>query len=384
MADEVLIQVEKRYPGGGGVRGTLTIPLGGPSVTVVFGPSGAGKTTLLRCIAGLERPERGLIRFGDEVWLDTETGRWVPPQGRRVGFVFQDDVLFPHQTVRGNVAYGLRGMARAERDRRVTEMLKLLELEALADRYPRTLSGGQRRRVALARALAPGPRLLLLDEPLAALDAPARQEIRRLIRQVLVRTGIPAVLVTHDRDEVLAMGDRMAVVLNGEIVQVGTVEEVWSRPASPAVARALGVENLWPGRVVGYDGDLVVVAVGDRQLRAVPSEDLQDARDVWVVVHPRDVVLEKGSLLAIEADARVSARNRLVGRVVGFVPEEHVLRVWLDCGFRLAAVITYPAREALDLREGDVVTAFVKAPAVRLIPHGAFEGKIPGREPSLA
>ncbi len=370
MADEVLIRVEKRYPGGGGVRGTLTIPLGGPSVTVVFGPSGAGKTTLLRCIAGLERPERGFIRFGDEVWLDTEAGVWVPPQRRRVGFVFQDDVLFPHRTVWGNVVYGLRGMGRAERTRRVAEMLRLLELEALADRYPRTLSGGQRRRVALARALAPGPRLLLLDEPLAALDAPARQEVRRRIRQVLARTGIPAVLVTHERDEALAMGDRMAVVLDGEVVQVGPVEEVWSRPASPAIARALGAENLWPGRVVGGDGDLVAVAVGDRRLWAVPSEDLGGARDVWVLVHPRDVVLEKGSLPEVEADARVSARNRLVGRVVGFVPEEHVLRVWLDCGFRLSAVITYPAREALGLREGDVVTAVVKAPAVRLIPHG--------------
>ncbi|MCS7312161.1 MAG: ABC transporter ATP-binding protein [Acidobacteria bacterium] len=373
MADEVLIRVEKRYPSGGGIRGELTIPGGGPSVTVVFGPSGAGKTTLLRCIAGLERPERGLIRFGHEVWLDTETGRWVPPQGRRVGFVFQDDVLFPHRTVWGNVAYGLRSMPWAEQAQRVAEMLRLLDLEALADRYPRTLSGGQRRRVALARALAPAPRLLLLDEPLAALDAPARREVQRLIRQVLAHTRIPAVLVTHDRDEVLAMGDRMAVVLDGEVVQVGTVEEVWSRPASPAVAQALGIENLWSGRVVGRDGDLVAVAVGDRRLWALPPEDLQDTGDVWVVVHPRDVVLEKGTLPGFEADLRVSARNRLAGRVVGFVPEEHVLRVWLDCGFRLSAVITYQAREAMDLREGDAVMAIIKAPAVRLIPHGAPE-----------
>lgn len=367
MADEVLIRVEKHYPTGGGIRGEMTVPLGAPSVTVVFGPSGAGKTTLLRCIAGLERPERGLIRFGEEVWFDAETGLWVPPQRRRVGFVFQDDVLFPHQTVRENVAYGLRKMARPERDRRVAEILRLLDLEALADRYPRTLSGGQRRRVALARALAPGPRLLLLDEPLTGLDVPARREIRQSIRRVLAHTGIPAVLVTHDRDEVLAVGDRMVVVLDGVIVQTGTLREVWEHPASPAVVRALGVENLLPGRVAATDASLVTVAVGDRHLFAVPTEGLRVGRDVWVLIHPRDILIEKGPLPTPEGDLRVSARNRLVGRVTALVPEESILRVWLDCGFRLAAVITYPAREELGLREGDTVTAVVKASAVRLL-----------------
>jgi molybdate transport system ATP-binding protein len=373
MADEVLIRIEKRYPTGGGIRGEMTVPLGVPSVTVVFGPSGSGKTTLLRCIAGLERPEWGLIRFGPEVWLDTDAGVWVPPQRRRVGFVFQDDVLFPHQTVRENIAYGLRKLPRPERDRRVTELLKLLDIEALADRYPRTLSGGQRRRVALARALAPGPRLLLLDEPLTGLDASARQEIQRLIRQVLTHAGIPAILVTHDRDEVLAMGDRMTVVLDGVILQVGTLAEVWERPASPAVAQALGVENVLRGRVVDVNGTLATVAVGDRRLYAVMSEDLRTVRDVWVVLHPRDVLIEKGGSSESEGDFQVSARNRLVGRVTALVPEETVLRVWLDCGFRLAAVITYPAREDLDLREGDVVTAIVKASAVRLVPHGSLQ-----------
>jgi len=292
---------------------------------------------------------------------------------RRVGFVFQDDVLFPHQTVRENIAYGLRKLPRPERDRRVAEMLKLLDIEALADRYPRTLSGGQRRRVALARALAPGPRLLLLDEPLTGLDASARQEIQRLIRQVLTHAGIPAILVTHDRDEVLAMGDRMTVVLDGVILQVGTLAEVWERPASPAVAQALGVENVFRGRVVDVNGTLATVAVGDRRLYAVMSEDLRTVRDVWVVLHPRDVLIEKGGSSESEGDFQVSARNRLVGRVTALVPEETVLRVWLDCGFRLAAVITYPAREDLDLREGDVVTAIVKASAVRLVPHGSLQ-----------
>src|ERR1700722_6113243 len=170
---------EKRFPAGPTIHGRLRLPAGAPFVTVLFGPSGAGKTTVLRCLAGLERPESGTIRFGDETWFDAEARVCVPPQHRGVGYLFQDYALFPHLTVEGNIAYGLGNVPKAERRNRVGEAVALLRLGGLERRFPRQLSGGEQQRGALAGAGVPHPRLLLLDEPLSALDAPTRESLRR-------------------------------------------------------------------------------------------------------------------------------------------------------------------------------------------------------------
>ncbi|MCC6742507.1 MAG: ATP-binding cassette domain-containing protein, partial [Acidobacteria bacterium] len=208
MDASLTVDIAKRFRGGSSVEAAFSTS-SVPAITVVFGPSGAGKTTILRVVAGLERPDRGVVSCGGDVWIDTAAGLFVPPQKRSAGVVFQDYALFPHRTVAENIGFGLSGLSSPQRKARVSELLDRFELGALADRAPRTLSGGEQQRVALARALAREPRLLLLDEPLAALDAPRREALRRELRLMLRETGIETLLVTHDRTEALALGDRI-------------------------------------------------------------------------------------------------------------------------------------------------------------------------------
>jgi molybdate transport system ATP-binding protein len=359
MAARLLARFRRRHAGGPAVEADVELD---PDwqVTVVFGPSGAGKTTLLRCLAGLERPQQGLIRFGAETWLDTERGVDVPPQQRRVGFLFQEYALFPHLDVRANVAYGLRG-PRPERPPQLESAMRLLDLEALAHRRPRELSGGQRQRVALARALACAPGLLLLDEPLSALDAPAREPLRHELRLLLVRLGLPAVIVTHDHAEALALGDGLVVMVDGRVRQAGPVAEVFTRPADLDVARAVGVENVVPSRVVDRRDGLVTLDANGVRLSGVdPGGPL--GVQAYACIQAGDVVLERG-----EAHGGSSVRNHLAGRVTTLAAEGPVVRVTVDCGFPLRAVITRVGSEELRLRDGEPVTAAVKATAVHVV-----------------
>jgi molybdate transport system ATP-binding protein len=361
VAGALALDLERRYPRGPTVRAELELPIDPPSVTVLFGPSGSGKTTILRCVAGLERPDRGWVRFGEEVWSDSASGAWVPPQRRGVGFLDQDLALFPHRTVRGNVAYGLRRLPRPERRRRVAELLERFRIAELADRRPSALSGGQRQRVALARALAPSPRVLLLDEPLSALDAPTREELRRELRHLLVEAGIPSVLVTHDRTEAMVLGDRIAVVVDGAVRQVGPVEEVFSHPVDPEVARAVGVETVVPARVRGRrDGLLELEAHG---LRLVAVDTGLAVEEVLACIRAEEVVLRLAEPVA------ESARNHLPATVLAVRREGPLERVALDCGFELAAVVTPEARRELGLEPGRRVVAVVKAPAIHCVPR---------------
>ncbi len=362
MADEVILDIEKAYPSGATVRANLRFPFT-PSITVLFGPSGAGKTTILRCLAGLEHPQRGIIRFGNETWFDSSTGTRQSPQKRRIGYVFQDDALFPHLTVKENIGYGLGRLPAPERAALVSEMLHLLDLKHLAERKPRTLSGGQRRRVAIARALAPKPRLLLLDEPLSALDAPARIEIQRELRRLVLERGIPAVLVTHDRAEALAMGNRMAIVVKGQIRQTGAVEEVFAKPVDLEVARVVGVDTLIPGRILRRSEGLAEVKAGPCRFWAldhgIPEEE------VFISIRAEDIVLLK------DPSGDLSALNRLPGRVATVDPEGPVYRISIDCGCNLSALVTRHTVQTMGLAVGSQVVAAIKAPSVHLFPRGA-------------
>jgi molybdate transport system ATP-binding protein len=350
------------------VDAELEVPLGGPPVTALFGPSGAGKTTLLRCVAGLERPETGsLVAFGDEVWCDD--GRHVPARSRRVGLLFQDHALFPHLDVDANVAYGLRGVPRSLRAGRVAEALATAGAEHLAGRRVAELSGGEAQRVALARALAPRPRLLLLDEPLSALDTPTRSRLRVELREVLVRSSAPTLLVSHDRTEVLTLADRVTVVVGGRVLQVGSPGEVFGRPTDAAVAHVVGVETAAPGVVRSRGEGVLGVEVGSGACRLtaveVPGEAaLGPGDEVLVCIRAEDVALELPG-----RDGPSSPRNHLPGTVTSLAVDGPLVRVDVDCGFPLAAYITRPAREELGLVPGSAVMASVKGPAVHLVPH---------------
>jgi molybdate transport system ATP-binding protein len=243
----------------------------GDGVAVLFGPSGAGKTLTLQCLAGLIRPDSGRVTVGERVLFDAARGIDVPPQRRRIGYVFQGYALFPHLTVADNVGFGLRQAPRAVRRERVARVLARLGLGALARRYPRELSGGERQRVALGRALAIEPELLLLDEPLSALDAPLRRSLRDELRALLSEVGTAAVVVTHDVTEAYRLADRIVVYDGGRVVQSAARAELLWQPASEAVARIMGIRNLLHGTVIKATPDRIQIRWRGQTLEAVNS-----------------------------------------------------------------------------------------------------------------
>ena len=352
----------KRFAGGPEIRVAALQTSEQAGVTVLFGASGAGKTTVLRCAAGLDQPDEGTICFGKELWFDADQGVFVPPRKRRIGFVPQEYRLFPHLSVEKNIAYGLSELPAPERRGRIGDMILWLGLEGLERRLPHELSGGQQQRVALARAVVRRPCLLLLDEPLASLDAPTRMRLRRELRRLLKHLGIPTLLVTHDRTEALALGDDLVVMDGGKNVQHGPVHEVFSRPVSLAVAGIVAVETVLPGIVVER-GELVTVAVGERKLTAVGNDLPAGTTEVYVCIRAEDVVLMK------DAAARKSARNCLSAVVRALAREGPMVRIDLDCGFPLMAMLTNQASEELGLEKDQPVLALVKAPQVHLIPR---------------
>ncbi len=256
----------------------------------LLGPSGCGKTTTLRCVAGFEFPDEGRVRLNDEDITD------LPPEKRDIGMVFQNYALFPHLTVYRNLAFGLemRGIGKAECRRRVGEVLAMVQLTAMAERYPRQLSGGQQQRVALARALVIEPRLLLLDEPLANLDAVLREDMRVFIRELQKRVGITTLYVTHDQAEAMVMSDRVAVMLGGRLMQFDVPEAIYMRPRSVEVARFIGRSNLIEGHVEGMT-DLpgpcptyqVLTALGS--VPASHDQPLATGQPVHVTIRPEAI-----------------------------------------------------------------------------------------------
>jgi molybdate transport system ATP-binding protein len=358
MADRLVASFVKTHSPAVRISADLELDGGDDRVMVLFGPSGSGKTTILRCLAGLDRPQSGSIRFGDDVWFDASTGVNRPPQRRRLAYVPQDNSLFPHLTVEGNIRFGMDGTSSADR---VEAILRRVHLDGKGRRYPSELSGGERQRVALARVLARDPRLVLLDEPLAALDLPLKEPMRRELRQFLRSMEIPSVVVTHDRVDALTLGDRMAVIAEGRVRQVGPVHEVFTRPADVVVAASVGVETVVPGEVADCRDGLAIVRVGPTTIASAQTETV--SRTVFVCIRAEDVTLESAP------HREVSARNQLPGRVTELVQEGAVVRARVDCGFSLSALITRSASDQLRLAEGAGVVAAIKATAVHLIPR---------------
>lgn len=253
---------------------SLDVPAG--AIAALLGPSGCGKTTLLRIVAGLEPADSGTVRVAGEP-VDG-----VPPHLRGFGLMFQDYALFPHLDVAGNVAFGLRGLARAERERRVAELLELVGLRGYGSRRVYDLSGGERQRVALARALAPRPRLLMLDEPLAALDRTLRERLQDELRSILRAVGVTTLYVTHDQEEAFALADVVALLNAGRVEQIGAPEAIYRQPASAWAARFLGLGNILRG-TLRADGR-VETPLGPLTCRAAPG--LRAGQAVAVVIYP--------------------------------------------------------------------------------------------------
>ncbi|WP_105031104.1 ABC transporter ATP-binding protein [Arthrobacter ruber] len=286
--------VTKRYGSARGVEGMdLVVPPG--ELLTLIGPSGCGKSTTLRLVAGLERPDAGTITVAGRVVADTR--RFVEPERRRVGLVFQDHALFPHLTVGKNVEFGLHDLRSGERRSRAGELLDLVQLAHLADRYPHELSGGEQQRVALARALAPRPAVVLLDEPFSSLDESLRAQVRRDTVATLRETGTTGVLVTHDQTEALSVGTRVVVMNNGLIEQADSPEKVFEQPSTRFVASFMGDADFLPAHV---HRALLTCEIGI--VSTVPGWADSDA-DVDVVLRPHEVALSPSA----DATARVSA-----------------------------------------------------------------------------
>ena len=350
---------EKRFPSGAVIRGRLEWPCGPSRVLVLFGPSGCGKTTILRCLAGLERPERGGIRFGDETWFDADRGVSLPPQQRGVGCLFQDYALFPHLTVAQNIGFGLKAGSRRDRAHCVAEWLARFQLEGFERRRPRQLSGGQQQRVALARVLAATPRLLCLDEPLSALDAPTRAELRISLRSVLHGLTMPTMLVTHEADEALALADDVAVLSEGEVRQFGRVDEVFAAPCDADVARIVGFENILPC-LVESNGTVHLGPV------TLSSNARQDGRG-RCAFRAADVEL-------LRDETGTPAENAFPATVVEIVPEAARTRVILSSPERIHAALLPGRHVALGLRPGDRVLCGVPAAVIRVFAGNCEHG----------
>ena len=363
MAAEVAIDIWKTFPGRAPITAALNYPLEQATALVLFGPSGSGKTTVLRCIAGLEWPERGSIRFISRTWLDTNTGVTVAPQHRQIGYMAQDYALFPSHTVAGNIAYGLGALAAPQRKKRVDEMLDLFQLRGFESAKPRELSGGQQQRVALARAVAPRPQLLLLDEPLSALDVPTRLQLRGELRTLLKRLALPSIIVTHDWAETLSLGDVVAVMGEGRVLQVGRPQDVFCRPANAAVAQIVGVETVIEGHVVEELNGLSTVRVNGTLLKGLGSYEI--GSPVFVCIRAEDVVLEQAGT------GLTSARNHLNAKISEIVDHGVMVHVKIDCGFPLVAMVTRGAREELHLEPGAPIVVAIKAGAVHLVPRSS-------------
>ncbi len=302
----------------------------------LLGPSGCGKTTLLRLLAGLDTPDEGRIL------LDGEDIAPIPPYRRPINMMFQSYALFPHLTVEGNVAFGLKqeGLPKTEITARVEEMLALVRLEGLAKRKPHQLSGGQRQRVALARSLVKRPRVLLLDEPLAALDKKLRGETQFELMQLQERLGLTFVIVTHDQQEAMTVADRIGVMDHGRLIQVATPPEIYERPNSRWVADFIGEVNLIEGRVVDVGAsETVIASVAAGRLRALSPTDVKPGDAVWVALRPEKVRIA-------HAPPPTDGENCVAGQVgnIGYLGDLSVYKVRLDNGTVMKAAVANVTR----------------------------------------
>ena len=339
----------------------------GPGFTILFGPSGAGKTTLLDCVAGLATPDAGRISIAERVLFDANTSVQVPVARRGVGYVLQDLALFPHLTVEQNTEYGLAHLLRSARKQRATAMLQEFRIDHLRQQLPGKISGGERQRVALARALVTDPRILLLDEPLAALDASTKARIIDDLRRWNQVHRIPILYVTHSREEVTALGERVLVMDQGRIIAQGTPHEVLRAPLQETVAQLAGFENIFDAIVESVHEDRGTMTcrlpgeTGSSVLLETPLIRAEAGSRLRVGVRAGDI------LLAIAKPVGLSARNVIAGRLVSLERRDMIISARVDCGVEMEVYLTLAARDALQLEADREVWLVIKTHSCHLI-----------------
>ena len=340
-----------------------------PGFTILFGASGAGKTTLLNCVAGLTRPDAGRIAVDDRVLFDSARHLSAPVAQRRIGYVFQDLALFPHLTAEQNVAYGLAKLQQRERQSRTLAILESLKIAHLRQRKPSDLSGGERQRVALARALATDPCVLLLDEPLAALDLPTKALILDDLRRWNELHRVPILYVTHSRDEVFALGERVLVLEHGRIVAQGVPHQVMTVPLMETVAQLAGFENIFDATVEAIHEDR-----GTLTCRLESSDVRLETPLVRAAMGAKlRVGIRAGDILLATAEPReISARNIIPGSVVSAERRDMIILARVKCGgssvrLEIAVQLTLAARDSLRLIEGRAVWLVVKTHSCHLM-----------------
>jgi len=359
------VDIRKRFGAAASPQFQLQVAAEFPAgFTVLFGPSGAGKSTLLDCIAGLVMPDEGTIRLDKTVFFDRGRGICLAPQQRRAGYVFQSLALFPHLTVEENIAFGIANRKDAERQERVRNILRALHIDNLGKRKPRELSGGQQQRVALARSLVTQPQVLLLDEPLTGLDAALRQSILADLREWNAANRVPILYVTHNREEVDAIGQRVVAVVEGHARESGLPRAVLDAPRTLGLAQAAGFENLLLGRVVEHrtdDGVMRVALQGDHCELEVPLGSAKPGSPVQIAIRAGDILLAK------EAPQGLSARNVVPGIIEKMEPRGALVLVEVSAGLNFLVHVTPGAARSLQLREGLPVWLVLKTHSCHVV-----------------
>jgi len=352
--------IQKRFGSVNGHPVTIDVHMKAvEGITVLFGPSGAGKTSILRAIAGVLTPDQGRISLGDTVYFDSIAGISLPVQQRKVGYVFQNYALFPHLTAEHNILYGLQAKTPALARERARELFSLLRIEKTAARYPNELSGGEQQRVALARALATDPRIMLLDEPLSAVDAATRSLLLEEISAIQRRSGIPFLYVTHNYSEAVRLGSTMIVIDEGKIVQEGPPMEIFTAPRTEPVARLVGTENVFIGRVLHHSPEDGISAIEIDACRVeVPYNGLAIGSPVTIGVRSEDIIVSRDYL------TQTSARNVLPGIIRQITRDIDKVELVVFCGIRLKVSVTQATVRKLNLQVGTEVYLLIKALAL--------------------
>ncbi|MBI1729988.1 molybdenum ABC transporter ATP-binding protein [Candidatus Acetothermia bacterium] len=333
-------------------------------ITTLFGPSGSGKSSILQAIAGLLKPDAGHIEVDNQIFFDSTKQIDLPLRDRCVGYLFQDLALFPHLSIEANVAYGLHSLNKKEKHEKALQILESFGLQAMASRKPKQLSGGQQQRVALARALVINPRILLLDEPLSALDSATKRDLMAEIKRVAQNLSIPILYVTHSRDEVLALAHHVIALDRGRVIAEGEPLQVLENASNPTIARLTGVENLFVGKIMDKHLERGTMTFQiDKTLLEIPLTDQAVGEVIQVAIRAGDI------LLSLAEPKGLSARNRIVGKVLEVNPHEHnqLVRVESSPGVVFSVLITSSAQHELNVHPGKNIWLLIKTHACHIL-----------------